>query len=94
MVVEVVKVTEGGVVGVVSLGAGVFGSGGVTVLKLGEAVGTGGVDAGWLDWGLGCSFRMRRGEGLSSGDVMVDVVERGEEMASGGPNGRMREGVR
>ena len=97
MLVEVVKATDSGVVGVTSSSsrAGVFGSRSMEVLNLGEVVCAGGVDTGWWpDRGVDCSFRMRRGEGLSSGEVTFDVVERGEEMAMGGPSGRMREGVR
>ena len=94
MLVEVVKVTIGGAVSVTSLRGGIFGSGGMKASKLGEVMCAGGADAGWSDFGLDCSFRMRRGEGLSSGELMDDVVERGEEMDIGGPSGRMREGVR
>ena len=97
MLVEVVKVTVsgvGGVVSVTSLGVGVLGSGSMEVLKLVEVFCTGVIVAEWSGLGFGCSFRMRSGEGLSSGEVRADVVERGEEMAIGGPSGRIRKGVR
>ena len=42
--------------------------------------------------GRGSTFRMCRGDDLSSGELMLEVVDCGEEMAVGGSRGRIREG--